>query len=465
MKGSPVTDNVISFPGWGTGNPFGDLHRQPPELLRARPDRMAYVVRIDLDDVRPPIWRRLRLASDVSLAQLHAFIQVAMGWTDSHLHHFQMGPDTKNFRIAPFLTDFDMEDKSGTHERDVRLDQTLTEPGQRLFYEYDFGDSWEHTIELEGVEAWVEGDPEASCIAGCRACPPEDVGGIPGYETALAALKGEPGEDPAWTQQILEWLPPGYDPDAFDVHGVNQMLGREPLDLDLDLWHPALEELLGRAGGQFSPVAQLVREATAERVELTDDEMDAATHRYRHLIATVGDGLKLTQAGYLPPALVRQLFAELHLDEGWPVAPGREDQTGPVLSLRESAVGLGLLRKQHGKLLPTATARRLAGNPRALFTHVRERLPLGRRDCEKDAGLIILLIRAGGGDPGEQRGRGGEALESLGWQSNVPLATALWYESEPTRGALDHLTGVEPDPDPDQKRDQQVRIARALLAR
>lgn len=209
----------------GAGDDFG-FGRVRPALLRRRSKRVCFVVRLDLDDARPPIWRRLRLASDLRLTEVHDVIQSAMGWSDMHLHHFQMGPDAKDFRVVPFLTPFDLEEgeTDGTLEADVRLDQVIAKPGHRLFYEYDFGDSWHHTVKLEKVEPWRGGDPEAFCLTGRRACPPEDVGGMWGYAELLDALDGELGDDPESMREKLEWLSPGYDPADFDVHEVNRIL-------------------------------------------------------------------------------------------------------------------------------------------------------------------------------------------------------------------------------------------------
>ena len=125
---------------------------------------------------------------------MHDVIQSAMGWSDMHLHHFQMGPDAKDFRVVPFLTPFDLEEgeTDGTLEADVRLDQVIAKPGHRLFYEYDFGDSWHHTIKLEKVEPWVDGDPVAVCVTGRRACPPEAVSytHLDVYKRQLRASRG-----------------------------------------------------------------------------------------------------------------------------------------------------------------------------------------------------------------------------------------------------------------------------------
>ena len=164
------------FPGVDTdGYGFG---RVRPVLLKKGRKRVCFVVRLDLDNARPPIWRRLRVASDLPLDQVHDVIQAAMGWSDMHLHHFQMGPDAKDVRLVPFLTPFDVEEgeTDGTLESDVRLDQVVGEPGHRLFYEYDFGDSWEHVIKVEDLIAPKSGMPQIVCLAGANACPPEDVG-------------------------------------------------------------------------------------------------------------------------------------------------------------------------------------------------------------------------------------------------------------------------------------------------
>ncbi len=242
------SDNVIPFPlsqGASSGadvhdmrqwlasiGGFGDelFAREVPQLLRKRSKKAAYVVRIDLDNARPPIWRRLRLASDLTLGQMHDLVQIAMGWTDSHLHHFVMGPDDRDLRRQYFLAPYDIEEgEQGIDEDDVRLDQVLAKPGQRLFYEYDFGDGWWHTIKLEKVEPWVDGAPDAVCVTGRRACPPEDIGGIYGFEEALTLLAGQTdGVDPEWVKQITDWLG-DFDPTHFSVDEVNEALTVAPL--------------------------------------------------------------------------------------------------------------------------------------------------------------------------------------------------------------------------------------------
>lgn len=133
--------------------PLPDLFEQPLPLSRRRPRRsdvVTYRVRIDLNRTKPPLWRRLELASDLFLDQVHEIIQAAFGWTDSHLHHFGSGPGHYGPETEHYLCPFQVEEgETGIPEEDVRLDEVLVDVGDKLFYDYDFGDDWQHTIKLE----------------------------------------------------------------------------------------------------------------------------------------------------------------------------------------------------------------------------------------------------------------------------------------------------------------------------
>ena len=145
-----------------------------------------------------------------------------MGWTDSHLHRFQPGTEVA-YDQPYFVTEFDEEEgDEGTREEGVRLDQVLRSPGDRLTYLYDFGDGWEHLVTLESVAPLTPDYREPRCLAGARACPPEDVGGIGGHHEIAEWLRAgapagdvpEPFED---AEHAHGWLPEGYDPDVFDA--------------------------------------------------------------------------------------------------------------------------------------------------------------------------------------------------------------------------------------------------------
>lgn len=440
--------------------------RRQPVLLPRRAERVRFTVRLDLDNVKPPIWRRLRLASDLTLSQLHEIVQVAMGWADSHLHHFLMGPGPRDWRVVPFITAFDIDEgEEGVPEDAVRLDQVLASPGDRLYYEYDFGDSWTHTIRLESVDPWAEGDPDAVCVTGRRACPPEDVGGVWGYQEMLDALAGRntSDADPEERRQFIDWLPDDYDPAAFSVDEVNEQLTAGALP-PLTEWHPMLADLLHRhSGSPLSSLGTLIKQATASRPELTDDDLSAAVGPYQHLLDVIGDGVRLTNAGYLPPSIVQEIYLGLDIDRHWIGAGNRENQTFPVLQLRESATEVGLLRKQRGDLLPVKAARQHLDDPRWLFDRIASRLPLGRPH-ERDAGLVVLLhIAAGQPDDPEQSP--GAILHQIGWRADggtTDQAALVW--ARPTIDVLNVLAGRS-SPFSDRPIDQERRtmIARALL--
>ncbi len=462
-EGSPAVGDSEVEPSiraaGGLLSPY-EIVRREPELLDQQPTERRFTVRIELDGACQPIWRRLTLSSHMSLDRLHTVLQVAMGWTDSHLHQFIAGPGPLDRAVQPFLNPFDvMEGEVGIDEADVRLDQVLGTAGDQLHYEYDYGDGWQHTIQLEEITDWAAGEADAACLAGESACPPEDCGGIGGHAVIVDLLAGRTDTiDPEWAEDLRRWLPPAYDPDAFDADEVNDQLGRSVMP-PLEQWHPMLVELLDRSGGSaLSPMADLVRGATRTRVELTPDQIHRAVERYVVLLQVIGEGITLTGAGYLPPTTVRQLYVVLGISEEWIGRGNREDATQPVLGLRTSATALGLLRKTKGRLLPTAAARKLAGDHAALWRHIRDRLPLGRPH-ERDAGALLLLNVAAGDDSHDHDD--GDLLGRLGWRvRGGTLAHAALDWRWPTAVVLEQLAGgyrAEPT--------WQAAIARALLIR
>ena len=146
-----------------------------------------------------------------------------MGWTQSHLYQFEVGD----------VAFGEPDDEFGMPIRSAKATSLRTiapEPRAVFSYEYDFGDSWQHRIEVEQVRPPVPGVRYPRCLAGKRACPPEDVGGIWGYEEFLQAIR-----DPKHPEHeaMLEWAGGAFDPEAFDLQGVNEqlaLLGPNPWD-------------------------------------------------------------------------------------------------------------------------------------------------------------------------------------------------------------------------------------------
>ncbi|MDT0617513.1 plasmid pRiA4b ORF-3 family protein [Salinisphaera sp. P385] len=174
----------------------------------------VFQIRVVLEGVEPSAWRRLLIPGAIDLAALHDILQRAMGWTDSHLHQFIAGE--QRFGIPDPEFDDGTSDEVG-----VPIARFLIRAGDSLIYEYDFGDGWEHRIALEDVTDSDDRQDLPLCIGGAGACPPEDVGGIGGYEEFLAALDdpGHPDHD-----ELAEWIDSDFDPERFDLEEVNRRL-------------------------------------------------------------------------------------------------------------------------------------------------------------------------------------------------------------------------------------------------
>lgn len=175
-----------------------------------------YRIKVTLDHIQPPIWRRIEVPRNIKLGKLHRVLQEVMGWTNSHMHAFRVGRETYGTSI-PDIPDYEIKD-----ERNVRLD-AIAQEGDSIIYEYDFGDGWEHTLKIEKALPAEPGVRHPRCTAGKRACPPEDCGGPYGYEHVLEVLRDPKHEE---HEEMLEWLPPDYDPEAFDLDRANKVLKR-----------------------------------------------------------------------------------------------------------------------------------------------------------------------------------------------------------------------------------------------
>ena len=138
----------------GLHRPSSDVVRQlPPSRRRPRrAESVTYRVRVELLGCQPPVWRRLELASDLFLDDVHEILQVTFGWTDSHLHRFGCGPKYYSDDTEYYLMEYEVhEGETGIPEEQGRLDEVLVEVGDRLWYCYDFGDDWQHVLELAAV--------------------------------------------------------------------------------------------------------------------------------------------------------------------------------------------------------------------------------------------------------------------------------------------------------------------------
>lgn len=167
-----------------------------------------FQLKVTLQGVKPPIWRRIQVPGDTTLARLHKVIQLCMGWTDSHLHHFQI--DNTSYSMP------DMDDMPDAEAMNNEADFTLQALQDKILpgfqYVYDYGDDWLHRISVEKILGAEEGLAYPVLLAGKRACPPEDIGGIPNFLHLLEVLKDPKDAD---YEEFSDLLDEEYDPARF----------------------------------------------------------------------------------------------------------------------------------------------------------------------------------------------------------------------------------------------------------
>jgi yecA family protein len=192
----------------------------PPSSPAPEPSSPSriFTLRATLHKSNPEIWRRFSIPDDYTLGDLHAVLQSGMGWSDSHLHEFEVGSQT-----------FGMGDEDAPPEQlgedTVLLSEIFKRPGSKVRYLYDFGDGWKLDVELEGEEDPTPGEQYPRYIEGQRHGPPDDVGGVWRYNKLVESF----GNPKAWRaagfdDETLEWLGPDFDPTRFDLDEVHEGL-------------------------------------------------------------------------------------------------------------------------------------------------------------------------------------------------------------------------------------------------
>jgi Plasmid pRiA4b ORF-3-like protein len=190
------------------------LNAPPPREPWQKPT--AVQIHVALNDITPPVWRRLIVPLATTLAELHLIIQAAFGWTDAHLHEFEIGG--LRYGNTTVATPDEPEDLGTTFEAsDVRLRDFSRKPGTAFAYIYDFGDHWVHTVTLEKLAAISPAPKTAVCVEGARCCPPEDVGGSGGYEEFLRVLFNPDDDERDEQKHMKRWSGGKFDPEKFDI--------------------------------------------------------------------------------------------------------------------------------------------------------------------------------------------------------------------------------------------------------
>src|SRR5260221_2896762 len=252
----------------------------------------------------------------------------------------------------------------------------------------------------------------------------------------------------------------GTDYSADEINGAldsdsgmakHQAASGRPRPLDLSMLPPPVAELLHavRTSPERRMLRRLIDFADLTAPVLVEAAVAAAMVRpYAWLLDRVGDaGIKLTAAGYRPPADVEAAVSELSIGEEWMGKGNRESQTLPVLDLRETAQRAGLLRKYTGRLQLTPRGRAARADPGALWWRLAESMPAARDDCGRQAGLLLLLILAAreATDWEEITAR---VLTSIGWRTGFGEAltsSAAFHAAWNTHSVLHRIGAFEPD--------------------
>jgi hypothetical protein len=380
---------------------------QRPELRRPPlPELVLFQVRVDLKHAHPPIWRRLKLRSDLTLDVLHRVLQVAFSWTDTHLWRFSLGGDPFDSASQVFLCQWDVDegefdDEGGVAAAEIRLDETIDAPGDVLSYVYDYGDNWELVLRLEEVRPATSDAPPALAIDGRRAAPPEDCGSL---RTA---------EDLA---EVLE------DPSAFSLTEVNEALRDPSMHLTREGFDPRLAELVYRLA--YTTVGEDVTAAAyalfGEPSVLEDAAVRESLKPFTWFVNRVGsDGLTLTAAGYLKPIDVEATAIHLPTMGNWIGKANRESETLPVLRFREALQSLGLVRKIKGTLRLTRVGAHAQEVRQELWNHLADRLVPTKEGFDTDATLLLLLFAATSFHCDLPLDTIAEALTELGWRTGA----------------------------------------------
>ena len=392
-------------------------------------------LRITLEESEPEIWRTFDVDPSLTLADLHDAIQLIMGWRNSHLHEFtevdrwDRSNGIPRIGRAPRvwgMTDIDAPEEV-VPDTTVTIAEAFDHDGP-LYYQYDFGDSWNHRLELIERGTTDAGESPVNVVHGERRCPYEDAGGMHGYAEKLAVMADPTHPDHEF---ITEWVNATLgpwrtsDPEHFDAAAVQRGLDRrfgagEGSIPSLSLLGTYLERLPASLGAELTTHLEMSGAFDLPRPTITD--MAEVLTPLQWLIDTVGlEGIPLSKAGWMPPAVVREGMTTLGWARDWMRATS-EATTPPLRNLRESAMRMGIVRKFKGRLVLGAEAKKSLGDIERLWDLTAARVLRGLDASETDAGLFLLMGIADGTITARNDGWQSIVfgLECLGWSMPDP---------------------------------------------
>lgn len=423
----------------------------------ARPERrgprreepVVLTIRADIEQARPPIWRRLEMPSDLTFQQLHHILQAVFDWEDRHLWRFGLGGSPFSPEAQLLLCPYDVEDgeEDGVPAKDVHLDEAFAAVGDTVRYVYDYGDMWEVRLKLEKIRPAEREDRQVRAIAGRRAAPPEDCGGLTDAEDLATVLP---------------------DPAHLDLEVLNDLLWAEGDARAEPDFHPAYTQLLERTTGH--PVHHRLKMPGLDLMVAPEppeeDELIAALDPILWFMREAdGEGITLTAAGHLPPALVERACEVVPTQITGLGKDNREVHAASVRHFRHALQTVKLLRKHKGTLRLPAKIAPLLEDPWGLWEHLRSTLIPERDGFERDASTVLLLhvsmLPSGGALSIDAVVR---LLGELGWSTSDRWGLHALIRELPACSILRNLR-----PDAASRRDERlsdvaITLARATLA-
>ena len=265
MKAAMIKDSITIFPG---------------SSIMGKSFKNVYQFKVSLKNIRPPIWRQIQVPDYYTFWDFHTAIQDAMGWLDLHLHAFRIMNPKKRIEEEIGIPDdeFDMPGRKILAGWKQNISQYFSAQNNKALYIYDFGDYWEHELKLEKILPCDSQKDYPICVKGRRACPPEDCGGLPGYEDLLEILSNPEHGDYA---TMLEWVGGEFDPEHFEVNEVYFNDPKAQWDFHFGPEDDEDEDLLAGAGDDVNRVMRILhreqmhdiwKRAKAGDLEDLDDE-------------------------------------------------------------------------------------------------------------------------------------------------------------------------------------------------
>lgn len=353
-----------------------------PELAEPPATPWCYTVRITLCEVSDPPWRELRVPSNMLLPDFAVTLQAAMGWAGYHHHEFRLGLDS---RSASLLTASDVyEGYRGMLEEFVRIDEILTPDHRELYFKYDFGDGWDHHIELLDISRPA---PDYPFVTDCaRACPPEDCGGPDAFE------------------QIRKWVAADYDPELLPAHfdtagsGIRWLNGWRSENVFISDLNKAIDRAFApppqvrvKLSNRIDPhrfefvFANVLGHALHGPTEVSFADAARLTRDFRDLLTLTATGVELTPTGAFPQNFLHDLARKTGCEQ-------KDDSRQLVLTLCSIALELRLVAIKDGQLKASPAA--LKKDPLELLQSIGKKLPLNRSKWEEVIGISTMLVYA-----------------------------------------------------------------------